>query len=504
MSNDVASILKRLLRNPVLYSEKAGRIKLRSYQVDPVKAIVDSVLKGKGLSFVVMFSRQSGKNEIQAQIEAYLLMRLSLTDAELVKISPTWKPQSLNAMRRLERTLENNLICQQRWEKESGYIFRIGKARLSFFSGQPEANIVGATASALLQVDEAQDVSIAKYDKDIAPMVASTNATRVFYGTAWTSNTLLARELRAARTLQRRDKRRRVFIVNSDRVGRELPAYKAFVMDQIEKLGRQHPLVKTQFFCEEIDASGKMFTAARIALSEGSHKPQAKPEPNHIYCMMIDVAGEEEQSTDPAKMEQLSYSAHDATALSIVDVDLSGMDDPLIKRPIYRVVSTKLWTGEKQTGLFHQIKAMAELWRVQFLVVDATGIGAGLSSFLSEAFPGRVIPFIFTPQSKSKLGWDFLALIDTGRFKFPAILQEWELLKLQMDNCIYEIVPGPSKLLRWSVPDDVRGITGDLVHDDLLISCALVTALDGQVWSSNKQTIISAADPLADYDNQNW
>jgi hypothetical protein len=31
---------------------------------------------------------------------------------------------------------------------------------------------VGATASLLLEVDEAQDVEIGKYDKEIAPMAA--------------------------------------------------------------------------------------------------------------------------------------------------------------------------------------------------------------------------------------------------------------------------------------------------------------------------------------------
>ncbi len=92
--------------------------------------------------------------------------------AEIVKISPTWKPQTLNAMRRLERVLQKNLITRSMWAKESGYIYRLNTARIFFFSGGPQANIVGATASTLLEVDEAQDVEIAKFDKDIAPMAA--------------------------------------------------------------------------------------------------------------------------------------------------------------------------------------------------------------------------------------------------------------------------------------------------------------------------------------------
>ena len=45
---------------------------------------------------------------------------------------------------------------------------------------------MGATASLLLEVDEAQDVAINKFDKDIDPMADSSNATRIFWGTAWT------------------------------------------------------------------------------------------------------------------------------------------------------------------------------------------------------------------------------------------------------------------------------------------------------------------------------
>ncbi len=50
----------------------------------------------------MIFPRQSGKNEVQAQLESYLLTYLREIDAEIVKVSPTWRPQSINAMRRLE------------------------------------------------------------------------------------------------------------------------------------------------------------------------------------------------------------------------------------------------------------------------------------------------------------------------------------------------------------------------------------------------------------------
>ena len=92
-----------VLRDVLIFADRGNALQLRQYQVEVAKAVVDSVVNQRGLTFVVIFPRQSGKNELQAQLESYLLAIYSSLEAEMVKVSPTWKPQSLNAMRRLER-----------------------------------------------------------------------------------------------------------------------------------------------------------------------------------------------------------------------------------------------------------------------------------------------------------------------------------------------------------------------------------------------------------------
>ena len=83
---------KRLLRELLLFVHGASRFKLRAYQREVFEAILDSVLQRKGLTFVVMFPRQSGKNELQAQIETYLLSLFSQLPVEMIKVSPTLQP----------------------------------------------------------------------------------------------------------------------------------------------------------------------------------------------------------------------------------------------------------------------------------------------------------------------------------------------------------------------------------------------------------------------------
>lgn len=497
-----------LLEDPLRFAKAASGITLRAYQAEVVLAILDSVRNGRGLSFVVMFPRQSGKNELQAQLEAYLLLLLSQTDAELVKVSPTWKPQAQNAMRRLERTLSANLLTRDLWKKESGYIYRIGRARIFFFSGNPEANIVGATASTLLEVDEAQDVLPDKFDKDIAPMAASTNATRVFFGTAWTSDTLLARELRAAKKAESRDGQRRSFVLTAEEVGTVLPSYRAFVAGQVARLGRSHPLVRTQFFSEEIESGRGLFPPERCLLMQGEHPPLSKPQPGEAYAFLIDVGGEDAAASQPAG-EGLENPARDLTALTIVAAGLAGLDDPLLRKPVYRVVHRRQWQGTPHSQLYGQIMTLAETWQPQQVVVDATGVGAGLASFLTAALPGRVTPFVFTAASKSKLGWDFLSVIETGRFKDHTCEGEdteatrlQELFLGQAAACEMQVRRGPEHHLAWGVPDGRREAnSGDWLHDDLLVSVALCAVLDNMPWYTPQPgAILQAADPLEELD----
>jgi hypothetical protein len=139
--------------------------------------------------------------------------------------------------------------------------------------------------------------------------------------------------------------------------------------------------------------------------------------------------------------------------------------------------------GAKHTALRDQLVDLARnVWKLSVLVVDATGVGVGLASFLADQLgrgPRRVTvdPFVFTGKSKSDLGWAFVGLIDGGRIKEYADdgSDITRIYRRQLASCTYDVLPGPGKLLRWSVPAS-RG------HDDLLISTALTARLDEIDW----------------------
>ena len=88
-----------------------------------------------------------------------------------------------------------------------------------------------------------------------------------------------------------------------------------------------------------------------------------------------------------------------------------------------------------------------------------------------------VSPFFFNRKTKSDLGWDFIGRIDAGRITeyVDDGSDNTRIYRHQLAACTYDVLPGPGKLLRWSVPAS-RG------HDDLLISTALTARLDQIDW----------------------
>ena len=128
---------------------------------------------------------------------AWLLYRAAERGGTIVSVAPTFKPQTINAMDRTRQSLDDNVVTRGKWQLVGGFHLPVSTRRgCSSSRGRHTSKVVGATADLLLSVDEAQDIDPAKFDKEFDPMTASTNATRVFWGTAWTSQTLLARQRR--------------------------------------------------------------------------------------------------------------------------------------------------------------------------------------------------------------------------------------------------------------------------------------------------------------------
>lgn len=317
------------------------RYALRPYQVGPASAIAESVARGLGRQFAVVFSRQAGKDELLAQLLAYLLTRNQRRGGSAVLAAPTFRPQAALSRDRLMERLDNPLTVG-RARVRDGYAVTVGKAAARFLSADPSANARGQTADLLLVANEAQDIQPEVWDAVFDPMAVSTNATTLFLGTVWSRNTLLARQMRHFDELEARDGVRRVWRVNWEEVARDLPLYGDRVRARIEQFGAGHPFIRTEYCLEELEGEGGLFPPTRLAMMRGDHERVHGAEPGRRYALLVDVAGEEESGTGMGAFSD--ESRRDSTALTVVEID----HDPGQRHPVrYRVVDrlSTVWPG---------------------------------------------------------------------------------------------------------------------------------------------------------------
>jgi len=434
--------------------------------LEVAKTVADSVLNRKGLTFSVEIARQGGKNELSAQLEVLLLTLFIAHGGNAIKCSPTFKPQTVISMMRLKERL-NQWGYAGVWRTEMNYIVRLGKARQIFLSADESANVVGNTAHILLEVDESQDVSQEKYAKEFRPMGAATNVTTVHYGTTWDASTLLEEVKQLNLELERKDGIKRHFRYDWEEVAKYNPDYLRYVEGERERLGESHPLFQTQYCLKPIHGGGGFLNPGQMAQLQGRHSRRRNPDGAGVYVAGIDLAGEAEEGEDAAL--RALKPRQDSTVVPIGELEFPTSPQSGDVGPKIRITEHYWWTGKPHTTLYPQlVDLLKNVWRVRRAVVDATGVGAGVASFLSKALGKSVVnPFTFTQASKSKLGFELLAAINSGRVKMYASDGSEECREFWLQMAKAKSNFRPNQTMNFYV-DPAAG------HDDFLASLALL------------------------------
>ncbi len=448
---------------------RPGLPPLRPYQVEIARAILGRIADGRGGAISVEVSRQGGKNEVSAQVELVTLLGHAGAGGSIVKCAPTATPQAALSLERLHsRAVDAGLEGTVR---RAGHGVRCGAARAEFLSAEPGANVVGHTASLLLEVDEAQDVQPDKFDRDFRPMAASTNAPVVYYGTPWHAGSLLARARAEHVEAERRDGIRRCFRYDWTAVAEHVPAYAAYVQGERDRLGDRHPLFRTQYLLEEVDETGRLFDEATLAQLQGRHARLRAPRDGERYVAGLDLAGPDLSSSGGGR----TGGDRDWTVLTIARVR-TGTSGPngLADLPHVEVVEHQAWQGAATEML---VAALADrlrsVWRVRRVAVDATGVGAPVADLLiARLGRERVEAVTFTSERKSRLGFGLLAAALSGRLRFytPDGSPEHIECRRQLEWARADYREGGA--MRFDV-DPARG------HDDYLMSAALAVYAAG-------------------------
>jgi hypothetical protein len=438
-------------------------MELRPYQLEVARAVMQSVQEGTGLTFSVEIARQGGKNELSAHLEVLLLTLYMARGGNLVKCSPTFKPQTIISMERLKQRLDD-FGFDGIYHPQMGYIVQLGNAKVIFLSAEGSSSVVGHTADILLEIDESQDVDREKYTREFRPMGSAANVTTVLYGTTWDDSTLLEEARQANLELERKDGVKRHFRYDWQDVGKYNPDYARFVQAERQRLGEEHPLFRTQYALLPITPGGGFLSRQQIALLLGEHPRQSHPEGKRTYVAGVDVAGEYQPGT--TGRDTPGYDGGrgcDSTVITVAEVDAANPSQPVLK-----VVEQYQWTGTPHSQLHTQMASiLRNVWNCRRIVVDATGIGQPVAGFLRKELGSRVIPFVITSRSKSDMGFELLSLVNSGRFKLYKQDGSREyretLLELERARVQYR----PNQTMNFYV-EPQEG------HDDFLVSLALV------------------------------
>ncbi len=507
---------QHILLEPGRFSEFVLGMKLHPYQLEPIQTIAEAVIQHRGEEFLLVFPRQSGKNEAAAHLLVYLMNLLQRTGGNIV-----YGAIGDGVGRGLER-LEDRLDNQWnmgKWKKDSKPTRRrLGKASVVFLSSHPQAHARGETAHHLLIIDELQDQDPAHIESVFTPMRASYNACALYLGTVRSRHDALWRKREELLRRQKRAGRQYVFMVPPSKVVANNAAYGEFLKGQVKRHGRNHPTIKSEYFLEPVDAQGGLFPPRRQALMRGTHRRRRSPEAGHTYIATIDVGGQDEASTDP--QAELKNPGRDYTVATISEVihtdDSDEAGEPA--GPTYLVRDQFADHGSRHfedspgtPSLAKRLAAYLDQWQVEAVVIDAGGVGEGLTSFLAARLH-NLDPFVFGRRSKAQLGSRFLTLIETGRFKWWAgddepLSASWWFWQ-QVENCSYEIDPRTTidTGMRWGVPDGAMISTPagrKAIHDDRLISASLVAQVDALLQAGELtlgaaiSAIIPPFDPLA-------
>ena len=204
-------------------------------------------------------------------------------------------------------------------------------------------------------------------------------------------------------------------------------AYARFVEAEAARLGEAHPLFRTQYSLEPLQGGRGFFTQQQQTWLQGKHRRLHRPLDAGVCVAGIDVAGEAEE--DPLYLGgdaalRVREPRRDSTVVTIARVDYSQVTQ-LHPQPQIHVVEHVWWTGRNHASLVGELAALLGSasggWRCRKVVVDATGVGAGVASMLERMLGGSIVqPFLFTATSKSKLGFDLLAAANAQRLRVYA------------------------------------------------------------------------------------
>jgi len=442
----------------LLFIEKFSKTTLYTYQALFARRIIDSVLRNDGATITGLWSRQSGKTETIAAVclgMAVILPELARAFPDdprfmpfqkgfLVGIYAPIERQSLLSFNRMRKWIDGPHCKEILSDPELNLVVVASRGDTIAFSNG--SIIIARTASPMSQVEgethhlvvceEAQKLLRSKVEKEIRPMLASTNGTMVKIGTAWESRGGFHHSIQQNVEIQQEGGPRNHFEFPYDIVCEEKKRayardknpfhlnYDKFVQSEITRLGGTDTLeFKMNFKCLWQESRSIAISPAlmdKLALDGKNGRPlvEAGPRLSGLLVAGLDVA-----------------KSNDKTVLTLMEVH---KDLPIVNKvrlpeadedkQVYYQKTILDWlemegTFEGDEGQYRQLVQYIAMTGITVLVVDATAMGDPVYERIDAMIGGsvQVIPYRFTgATAKHVCQKYYMQELNAGRIRYAA------------------------------------------------------------------------------------
>lgn len=440
------AILPKIIDGVLAFREALTGHPLYAYQRVFAYRIIESTLLNDGATISGLWSRQSGKTTTVA--ETGLSMAILLPSlANLLSNEPGFaflKPYTLgflvgifapvkdqaqlsyskmreiaHSARATEIFHDNELNVEVEISRGDTLAFSNG-SRIIARSASPDSNIEGGTFH-LIFIDEAQKVDRFKVEKEIEPMLASTNGSIVKIGTAWVTRGGFHSDISMNLEVWKRGGKRNHFefdcntVIAEKRVAYKKDgnpfhlAYEKYVEQQKKKHGVDSMAFRMNFLLKWQEARLDAISAGALL---DAFEGEAKQNVLNIHTPCPDgwfrVAG-----LDIGK-------GNDPSVLTIGDADPSRavvikgpFKDETVYPKVVKAIFELYGDFEGADGQYSRIVRLVREWGATAVTMDATGMGDPVHERLQNLCPEvDWTGFKYSLQEKSNL--------------FKRFLDEWE------------------------------------------------------------------------------
>jgi hypothetical protein len=285
--------------------------KLTPYQSEIARAVLDSVLKERGLTFTVEIARGGGVREISTQIE-HLLLTLLLNDgAHLLRIAP---PGSADTRERVVDALQVS-APEGLWSAERKSV-RLGRSLLRFLTTNELGPTILQHGLGLIEVADAQMVSEQVFDSWVRPLGETARTTTVLYGQPLNGETAFELAKQRNREAEIRDGITRHFRVASDEVALAIPGFAQEMAEAQARLGFDHPEFQSAYLLRPTIAGTALLPADHLNAMEYG---QRSHEPSGFSAIVASVVVTRLAGTGPTSAAQLCITDAATAVVTIAE-----------------------------------------------------------------------------------------------------------------------------------------------------------------------------------------